>query len=220
MSLPDKLKAILSEAGVHEFSEAEKVLAQQLRELRQRGDLALGDDKNLTGAALEIRVFELFRLCNVDIKRGRSGKEDFVIATPEGADDIAIEVKSARSPNVKLVDLRQLDDWVFDLSGEEEARKGGLGGGLDSMSIATGGYRTPKSRNPDPHKGVLIFNGPVGTPFSDRQSHILLGENREFAMKRNFCVLSIDRLVALVGKAPTSVIDELLKSVGEFTGNR
>jgi len=96
--MPDKLKAILSESGVHEFSAAEKFLAKQLKILRQVGDLALDDDKNLTGASLEIRVFELFRECKVDIKWGRSGKEDFVIATPEGADDIAIEVKSARSP--------------------------------------------------------------------------------------------------------------------------
>jgi len=84
---------------------------------------------------------------------------------------------------------------VFDLSGEEIARKEGLGGGIDPKAMMTHGLISSKRRHPNPHRGVMIFNGPVGVQFSDR-SVVCFNENdREFIEKRNFCIVAFGNLV-------------------------
>ncbi|MBI4701993.1 MAG: hypothetical protein HY744_12720 [Deltaproteobacteria bacterium] len=45
---------------------------------------------------------------------------------------------------------------MFELSGEEEARKHGLGGGVDPLAVATGGFASQRRHHPTPHKGVML----------------------------------------------------------------
>ena len=105
--------------------------------------------------------------------------EDFVVKSPfdyEPSKPIVLEVKSSRKQHISRDQLRQLDDWVFELSGEQEARKYGLQGkgGIDTLAFVSHGMVTRESRpryHPTPHKGVFIFNGPVGTPFNKRNKN-------------------------------------------------
>ena len=177
MHLPTKeLIEILSQEGISNFSKAEKFLTTQLRLLQKNSQLNLGDDKDLAALSLEIRVQRLFESVEFDIRPGREGKEDFVIVARENDtpnNNLVVEVKSGKSGQIALMDLRQLDDWVFDLSGEEQARKHGLGGNADVLALASAGMFTSKSHHPTPHKGVMIFNGPLGIPFPERSGPIL-----------------------------------------------
>lgn len=215
----EELKQILLDAGKTEVESAKDFLLAQLKLLQQNGDLGLGADKDLTGISLELRVQQLFKQVGLNIVEGRPGQEDFVIIAnndDEYKDNIAIEVKSSRSPNPKLDDLRQLDDWVFDLSGEEKARKHGLGGGMDPLAMATSGMINRPKRHPTPHKGILIFNGPIGTPFEQRIAPILHPNQVGFVEKRNFCVIGIDKLATLIEQGPETVLSILHTTAGEY----
>ena len=217
--MTEELKQILLTAGKTEVESAKDYLLSQLRLLQQNGDLDLDQDKNLTGISLELRVKQLFQQAGFNIAEGRPGQEDFLVtaeANDEYKDNIVIEVKSSRSPNPKLDDLRQLDDWVFDLSGEEKARKHGLGGGRDLLAMATNGELSKPKKHPTPHKGILIFNGPIGIPFEQRIAPILHPNQVGFVEKRNFCVIGIDKLVALITQEPEEVLSTLHTTVGEY----
>ncbi len=140
----------------------------------------------------------LFEKLGFDVVKGRSSMEDFIIKPPSDTqinDPLVLEVKSSQKPHLSRDNLRQLDDWVFDLSGEEKARKEGLGGGVDPLAMVTQGLASRKKRHPTPHKGILIFNGPVGIDFSERSSICFDENDREFIEKRNFCIISLDVLV-------------------------
>ena len=211
------LKHILSTAEKHDVSSAREFLIKQLKLLQQNGELELGLDKDLTGLSLELRVKQLFKDAGFNIKDGRKGQEDFVVTAKQDAlykDNLVIEVKSSRSTTPNLGDLRQLDDWVFDLSDEEKARKHGLGGGRSPISMATNGMINLSERHPAPHKGLLVFNGPIGTPFRERNSLILHPNQIEFVEKRNFCVISIDNLVAIIEE--DDVWSTLHTTIGEY----
>ncbi len=167
-------------------------------DLAETGVLVLGEDKDLTGSTLEIRTSLLFRRFGFKVDKGRQNQEDFLIKydfATENNEILAVEVKSSRQPNISRDDLRQLDDWVFDLSGEEKARKEGLGGGLDPASIITGGLISSRHRHPNPHKGVMIFNGPLGISFDNRDKTCFNENDREFIKKRNFCIVAFGTLI-------------------------
>lgn len=177
-----------------------RAIQQELRRQAESGLLSLGSDKDLTGDSLEIRVFLLFQAMGISIARGRNGLEDFVANPPSGATTsrpLVIEVKSDRKPSVQREDLRQLDDWVFDLPQEEIARKKGLGGRPDALARATHGLVSKTHHHPSPHKGVLVFNAPVGVSFEQRTSPPLSPGELAFAQKRNFCVIPIQELIAI-----------------------
>jgi hypothetical protein len=220
--MTDELLEILNKAKITNVGKAQEYLVESLKRLQQSGAIELEPDHNLSGISLELRVQQIFKNSGFDIKEGRPRMEDFVI-TPkedfENRDPIVVEVKSSRAPQLSLDDLRQLDDWVFDLSGEEKARKSGLGGGLDSLAIATNGYVSRPRRHPTPHKGLLIFNAPVGLPFTERSPQVLHPNQTEFAMKRNFCVIAINELVDLVNDDPKKVWTILHETIGEYTKN-
>jgi len=217
--MSNQLKQLLLIAGKTDVDSAKEYLLNQLKLLQENGDLRLGEDKDLTGIALELRVKQLIQQAGLNITEGRPGLEDFVItanSNSEFKDNIALEVKSARSPNPKIDDLRQLDDWVFDLSGEEKARKLGLGGGPDPLAMATNGLISRPKKHPTPHKGVLVFNGPIGLPFEQRSPPILHPNHHEFVYKRNFCVIGIADLVQLVTQGPEATLKALHTTVGEY----
>ena len=181
------------------------------------------EDFQLTRTALEKRVRELLEICGFVVERGRHQREDWIVTTP---DDwlpnlpIAVEVKSMqpekppgeRSPIAGVsptrTHLRQLDDYVFDLSGEKAHRKRGvtawanplirdteIGGRVypDTSTVGAVGYRiTP----PNSHKGLLVFNGPADTPFKERPENWLRKSAAEFANERSFCVISLENLIS------------------------
>lgn len=215
----EEVSKILSQEGISSFSDAERFLINQLSLLQKQSRLSLGDDKDLSGLILEIRVQRLFESVEFDIRAGREGKEDFLIIARQNDtpnDNLVIEVKSGKNRPIELKDLRQLDDWVFDLSGEEKARKHGLGGGIDSLSMVTEGLRTRRKHHPTPHKGVMIFNGPICIPFPERSGPILHANQVEFARKRNFCVIGLEDLIALIEQGREYLWTTLHSTVGEY----
>lgn len=154
-----------------------------------------GHDYALTEFGLECRVKEIFQGMGFQINSGREGMEDFVVSPPTGAKPdtpIVLEVKSSRKPNIGIDELRQLDDWVFDLSGEGRARKHGLGGGYALVPFIS------PHRHPSPHKGVLLFNGPIGTPFNQRLSTCINPNYDDFIEKRNFCIIPFNVLLSFL----------------------
>lgn len=182
------------------FVEVLQAIEKELRRLAESGLLSLGADKDLTGESLEIKVLLLFKAMGIAIKRGRNGFEDFVATPPTGATPnrpLVIEVKSDRKSTVQTEVLRQLDDWVFDLSQEEVARKEGLGGGFDLLSQYTGGLLTDTYHHPSPHKGVLVLNAPLGNSFEQRALPSLSADQVTFIQKRNFCIFPIQELIAI-----------------------
>ncbi len=197
-ALTEALSAYVRANPSDSLGQVSRVVLKDLRKLAESGRLVLGIDKDLTGESLEVRVFLLFQSMGLDIRHGRLGLEDFVVTPPQGAktkNPLVIEVKSDRKPVVRRDDLRQLDDWVFDLSQEEFARKSGLGGGIDFLAMTTHGLRSRTHHHPTPHKGVLIFNAPVGMPFEQRTFDWLPTDELNFARKRNFCVMPIKHLL-------------------------
>ena len=196
-----------------------------LRELAETGTVSIGEDKNLTGESLEVRTSLLLKLAGFTVLPGRKQLEDFTVEAPSGAATtrpLVIEVKSDRKPYIQRDDLRQLDDWVFDLSQEDRARKHGLGGGIDPLAVATSGLVSRRHQHPTPHKGILVFNGPVGMVFSERKFSPLSVDTLAFAIKRGFCVLPFGRLIDAVesvkdGRHSAHQLWEKLQSTeGEF----
>jgi len=175
-----------------------KDIKSVLATLTEAGVLALGDDKDLTGDSLEIRTKLLFQRLRFKVEKGRPGQEDLVVKPPSDGkikEALVVEVKSSKQPNVTREDLRQLDDWVFELSGEEKARNEGLGGGFDPAAMMTRGLMSTRRRHPTPHKGILVFNGPVGMDFDSRREVCFNENDRQFIEKRNFCIAPLGVLV-------------------------
>lgn len=180
------------------YDEVKNNIDSILDELVESGEIVLGHDKDLTGHSLEIRTKILFEQMGFEIRKGRQGLEDFVIEPPPNArpnEPLVLEVKSSRKPNIERKSLRQLDDWVFDLSGEEKARKEGLGGDADIEAMVFGGMSTSKKKHPSPHKGVMIFNGPIGIDFDKRNTSCVNENDIEFIEKRNFCIVPFGVLI-------------------------
>jgi len=186
------------------FDEVLKILNMEIECLCREGLISFGSDYSLSGFGLECRVKEIFEKMGFEIIPGRDGMEDFVIKAPHVATavtPIVLEVKSSRKPHIARDQLRQLDDWVFELSGEQKARKHGLGGGggIDPLAIVSGGMITRKSKpvfHPTPHKGVMVFNGPLGLPFSQRTTDCIGPNEADFVDNRNFCIIPFDVLVS------------------------
>jgi hypothetical protein len=191
---------ISKEANLH-LETVSKSINKLLFHHAEQGRLELGKDKDLVGDGLEIRVRILLLEAGFDVAVGRPGLEDLIVQVPDKVTTkrpLVLEVKSDRKPTVKRDDLRQLDDWVFDLSGEEKARKHGLGGGVDALAIVTDGLLTSKKHHPTPHKGVFVFNAPVGVDFIDRPANVIGADEVAFAKKRGFCLIPIDLLISKV----------------------
>lgn len=171
-------------------------------ELARNGLIDLQDDYKLAGWALEIRVAHVLRGVGFAVQPGRRDLEDYIVPPPSGMTPerpLVVEVKSGKQPGPDRESLRQLDDWVFDLSGEEHIRKGKIR--TDTYWHKGVPIWWPQMHHPTPHKGLLIYNGPVGTPFGSRP-HTWLGENeRAFAEKRNFCVVSLPCLLTWYERA-------------------
>lgn len=177
------------------YSEIVEAVTRELNALAAQGLIGFGDDHALGGAPLEARVSRLFTESGFVVESGRPFLEDLVVRPAEGvspAVPLVAEIKSSSRASPARDDLRQLDDWVFDLSGEEGARKHGLTNYASYFLDV--GFPIP-AFHPSPHKGVLVFNGPLGTEFEKRSTEWLGANEKEFAVKRNFCVISLPLLL-------------------------
>ena len=111
------------------------------------GIISPGPDERLRGQYLETRTAQLFRQMGFVVERGPRGAYDARIPPPtdsEPSRPCVVEVKSSSRPGPTRRDLRQLDDWVFEMSGEQEARKHGLGGKASMQAIGTCGWFPPR----------------------------------------------------------------------------
>ena len=173
------------------------------------------DDYQLTNTELEDRVAELFSLAGFNVSAGRPNKEDLLFEPPDDwvpQIPMAVEVKSTIVEHKKRLlteHLRQLDDRIFELSGEKEIRgrtltqwknpvlvEGHIGPpGLGVKFIETRGALPYSPVHPIPYKGILVFNGPTTTPFDKRLIDWLGDEQKQFAEARSFCVMSLKTLL-------------------------
>jgi hypothetical protein len=62
-------------------------------------------------------------------------------------------------------------------------------------------------RHPNPHKGVLVFNGPLGMPFDRRPSSCIHPNDAEFVKKRHFSIISLQTLIARVRDIQSRVLN-------------
>jgi len=197
-----KLRKIIRDGvcsiGTMDIQHCLENVSKEIENLYGEGLLLVEHDYMLTGTALEIRVKNLFSKMDYGIQNGRSGLEDFVIYPPTDTlrkEPIVVEVKSANKPSLTIADLRQIDDYVFDLSGEEIIRKRPPNN--PNTFYLSAGLPPGPDRHPTPHKGVLIFNGPISIEFSKRgeTDNILHPNHLDFISKRNICVIPFKRLI-------------------------
>lgn len=181
------------------------------------------DDYQLTKSALEDRVCELLKTCGFTVARGRYMREDWIVTSSDDWEPnltVAIEVKSMQPDKPRdqrgttagtsptKTHLRQLDDYIFDLSGEKAHRRRGvtawanplisdtvIGGRVYPNTCTAGAIGYPVIP-PDSHKGLLVFNGPADTPFDERSKKWLRKSAAEFAEERSFCIISLENLIA------------------------
>ena len=172
-----------------EFETLYSVTIQELKKVYEHGKIQLTDDTALSGLLLELRVKQLFSDITLDVRESRAPNLENITIQPSAEfrtkKPIVVEIKSSKYPQVSRSDLRQLDDWVYELSGEEIARKQGLKPELVGMQTFPW-YEvfTKPGRHPYPHKGVMIFNGPLGIPFEER-GECLNSESIQFVDKRD-----------------------------------
>jgi hypothetical protein len=195
-------------AGIEEitdpiFDEIQNEIREQLKKLYIEGKIKLCDDFSLQHAGLEFRVEKLLQNMGLDVSPGRDANlEDFIISPCNYfsiQSPLVVEVKSGKDQYVHRKHLRQLDDWVFELSGEDKARRGDIT--LNECSRAEWcmgePVLTPKPyEHPTPHKGVLIYNGPIGVKFSDRNDNCINPNDELFVNKRFFCIIPFHLLVS------------------------
>lgn len=181
---------------------------KKLESLVNKGKLRFKDDRYLGGLALEIRVrnsfsdigFNVTQVNKIDCDGLLVPNNDFEIKNP-----IVFEIKSGKSLAPSRTELRQLDDYIFELSGEEKARKEGLGKeGIHYDPLANlFGHNLVKGKkyfHPTPQKGCMIFNNVEGTHFLEPSIFELGFNELEFVKKRNICVMTFRTLLYLTSK--------------------
>ena len=128
--------------------------------------------------------------------RGPENEEESRVQAAQIRIRFVLEVKSASKNWGNLAHLRQLDDWVYDISGEETLRKATPG---DIQAVATMGYMTQSDEvAAKRYKGVFVFN-PRGRSMSEALSPQWPSGLEEFAKKRGFCLMTFAQLLGCVG---------------------
>jgi hypothetical protein len=194
------IKQELQKLKLPEMREVRKALDKELRELLRDGVVYPGPFHKLGGKDLEIYVRHIFDDMGfkVELKKCDESKWDGIILPFTGLGPqkpMVLEVKSSDKKSPKMDDLRQLDDWVFQLSGEEKARKGKLPGGIPVTTVNGVTAAFGWMGHPEPYKGVFVFNGQLGVPFKNRVSDWLEQNQSEFIQLRDFCIISLECLI-------------------------
>ena len=151
--------------------------------------------------------------------------EDFIIEPHKNfsiQSPLIVEVKSGKDQYTHREHLRQLDDWVFELSDEDKARKGDTLNDSFQMCWFEGNViTTPKQyKHPTPHKGVMVYNGPVGVMFKDKNKNCINPNDSEFVNKRFFCITPFNILVKCSEKffAKEIELEELWEKIQKTSG--
>jgi len=207
IDVSNQFREIILRDGIQYYDELRSLFDNTLQEFINDGTVCFEDHRFIVSRALEIEVERI--LVGLDFKFTKNGDVDcdliinaqdsFINKTP-----IVVEIKSGKSFSPSRHQLRQLDDWVFELSGEAKARKEGLGKGgpvYDPQAKIYGSnlIRQPKLHHPTPHKGLMIYNNSEGIHFTGVP--FTLGYNElEFCKKRNFCVMSFSQFYEITTK--------------------
>lgn len=196
-----ELEDFTANISTNRYNSLFKQFKKLLEKMALNGMVELGDDYKLKEDLLEIKVKILFEYAGMEVIDGRTNMEDFVIEPPKNSGfyiPLVIEVKSRGKPTPEMDHLRQLDDWVFDLSLEKEIRKSGLIKWNKPRSGISGGAigaSQPAAIHPKRYKGVFVFNGPTGKPFKERSRDWLSAEQKQFVKNRSFCMISLESLI-------------------------
>jgi hypothetical protein len=179
-----------------------------LDELAESGDLNFGSDYSLGDKALETRVRLILKDMGFSARKGRRSYEDIVVDVPEFAKPsipLVIEVKSGNKPPGRAA-LRELDDWVFELSGESRNRGLGVENQGQNRNWVSKGAIQATPFAPAPQKGVLIYSIRRKEAYDDplhsqNQPHF---NDVEFAKARSFCIVSLPCLLSWMYECETS----------------
>ena len=185
-SKKDRVRELVVGLGVKSAQDLLLIVRKEVEALAGEGVLDLGPPFTAGGDVLEFFVKHAFRKGGFQVADGPPGEHDALIQPPANATvkmPVVLEIKSAKVSTPARADLRQLDDWVFDLSGEAKIRRGG------TMSINEFGRWLTR------HKGMLVFNGPLGAPFHQRASDWLGQNEAVFAEKHHLCVARFDHVL-------------------------
>ena len=212
------------------FEDLQSWFDRKMENLVNDGKIFYRNDEYLGGKALEIKVRYILKQMGFKITFDKNVDSDGII-TPNDIfkikKPIVIEIKSGKTNSPTRTELRQLDDYIFELSGEEKARKEGLGNsGLKYNPLQNlygqGFEKQKKHFHPTPHKGLMIFNNTAGTLFNDN-FHFELGFNeREFSNKRDICVLSYKELLdySKLVLDDKMMLEDLWKLIHETVGTK
>lgn len=180
------------------FEDLESWFEKKMEKLVNEGKVFYRHDEYLGGNALEIKVRHILKQIGLKISFEKNIDCDGIIKHNDGfivKKPIVLEIKSGKSNFPSRTQLRQLDDYIFELSGEEKARKEGFGeSGLKYDPLYNiyghGLVKKTKLYHPTPHKGLMIYNNTEGTFFKENFLFELGFNEKEFCIKRDICVLS------------------------------
>lgn len=163
----------------------------------------------LSGNLLMFEVHNIFRSFGGEIvDPGGKDTHDGIVHYKKYK--FVLEIKSHETKGALLKDLRQLDDYVFTLSGEEKMRKERP----EQVICLIWGkvHIEPSSRPPDPHRGVFIIN------------HCYLKKERcnpfhhniiKFAEKRALCLIDWPTFLNIKKKFDKGILssDEIFEKI-------
>jgi hypothetical protein len=183
------------------YEELMETFEHALKNLLQQGLVHFGPDYKLGGKALEFRVQTIFEQLDFRVETPRQKQEEFIVsaANCKRGIPVVVEVKSSNKATISREYLRQLDDYIYELSDEQAIRLAGLRPKKTGTVIRPFGNWIGETTHPKPHKGLLVFNGPVTLPFDDegRLRTNWVGHNElEFARTRGFCLVRFETLLA------------------------
>ena len=198
----DKLKDFAIKNQSTDYSLLDTGLRSLLDKLAKEEVITFSDEYTLRGTYLERRVQLSLKKIGFNVQEGRPRKEDLVCQPPnerQSSHPLVWEVKSGHKPCASTEHLRQLDDWVFELSGESSRRVRSIETQrTQRTTIYPFGHLIPP-HNTEPVKGVFLYNGYVGepsVPFQDRPRRVALDANeQDFAQSRGFCALTFETLL-------------------------
>jgi hypothetical protein len=213
------------------FEDLESWFESKMEKLVNDGKIFYRNDEYLGGKALEIKVRHILKQIGFKIMFEKNIDSDGIIHHNDGfhlKKPIVLEIKSGKSNCPSRTQLRQLDDYIFELSGEEKARKEGLGEtGLkyDPLQSIYGNNlkKQKKLYHPTPHKGLMIYNNTEGSFFKENFVFELGYNEKEFSVKRDICILSYKEFLELSkpiieNEMPLEYLWDLIhKTVGTIT---
>jgi hypothetical protein len=210
------------------FEELKSWFDKKLEQLVNTGKIQFKDERFLGGIALEVRVRYIFNTIGLNVEFDKSIDSDGIIQPNESVEikkPIVLEIKSSKSNGPTRTELRQLDDYIFEVSGEEIARKEGLGRGgiyFDPLAgiLGSGLTKGKKYFHPSPHKGLIIFNNTEGNHFKNSFTIDLGGNEIEFVKKRDICVLSFKDFLEITNqiKDKKMTLNQFWTLIHETTG--